>query len=67
MARPFFSTFLQELEKDKDIDFQSGAQFVRPAEDLGIEIDCDKYHEIHKVKSDTVKVDDVFGEGFDDF
>lgn len=43
MAKPFFISFIKELEKNEDIDFDTEARFNRPSGDIGIEMNCDEY------------------------
>jgi penicillin-binding protein 1A len=43
MARPIFAGFVGRLEKDKSSGYDVNARFVRPAGDLGIEINCAAY------------------------
>jgi penicillin-binding protein 1A len=43
MAKPFFRTFLDELEKRDDVDFDPNARFNIPPGGMDIEIDCEKY------------------------
>lgn len=43
MAKPFFVSFIKELEKSETIGFDSEATFSRPTGDIGIEMDCDEY------------------------
>lgn len=45
MARPIFAGFLGRLEKDKNSGYDMNARFVRPAGDLGIEINCAAYQD----------------------
>jgi penicillin-binding protein 1A len=45
MARPIFAGFLGRLEKDKNSGYDLNARFVRPAGDLGIEINCAAYQD----------------------
>ncbi len=46
MARPFFIDFIDALEEDKSLDWDSDARFKRPAGDLGVELDCTVYDEL---------------------
>jgi penicillin-binding protein 1A len=43
MAKPFFRTFLDSLEKRDDVDFDMNARFNIPPGGPDIEIDCEKY------------------------
>jgi penicillin-binding protein 1A len=43
LARPIFASFIQKLEKDPKSGYDYNAKFVRPAGDLGIEINCAAY------------------------
>jgi len=45
MARPIFAGFMSRLEKDKNSGYDSNARFIRPAGDLGIEINCQVYQD----------------------
>ena len=44
MAKPFFREFIKRLEGTPDIEYDVDARFYRPPGDLGIELDCSKYH-----------------------
>ena len=73
MARPFFSNFLKSLENTSGIDYNSSLRFEKPANDLGIEIDCEEYEinnptKIIRDNSDDNFFKDDFGDDFgDDF
>jgi penicillin-binding protein 1A len=43
MARPIFAGFLQEVEKNPELDFDTKKRFTIPPGDLGIAIDCSLY------------------------
>jgi len=45
MARPIFAGFINRLETDKNSGYDYNARFVRPAGDLGIEINCAAYQD----------------------
>ena len=66
MARPFFSTFLKRLEESKDIEYDFNKKFERPADDLGIEIDCEKYERLNPTKINTEEDKDFFDEEFEE-
>jgi penicillin-binding protein 1A len=70
MARPFFSEFLKALESTPGVDYDASLRFERPAEDLGIEIDCEVYERNNPTKvrqeGDENFFKDDFEEDFDD-
>lgn len=43
MAKPFFASFLKNIEKNPNINFDPKKRFYRPSGSLGIELDCSKY------------------------
>lgn len=43
MARPFFMSLLEALENDPESGYDPNLTFLKPSEDLGIELDCDRY------------------------
>lgn len=43
MARPIFAQFMQSVEKDEELKFNTDAQFYRPPGELDINIDCELY------------------------
>lgn len=45
MARPIFAGFINRLENNKNSGYDYNARFVRPAGDLGIEINCAAYQD----------------------
>ena len=66
MARPFFTTFLEELEQDEYVNYTGEPRFIRPADDLGIEIECDRFDQFRDRDRDLLD-DGVFDDPFDDF
>ena len=69
MAKPFFVSFMKELEKSEDIDFNTEARFNRPTGDIGIEMNCDEYQnnqfpieEENENFEDEGFSDDMFGD-----
>jgi penicillin-binding protein 1A len=66
MARPYFLHFMQSVEKDKDINYNTNAKFLFPG-NLGIELDCDKYYETKgdSLLQDTMVTEELFDELFD--
>jgi penicillin-binding protein 1A len=65
MARPIFSEFLRRIEKNDKIDYDGSSRFIRPAQDLGIEIDCDKYQQFETAADSLLNQDkDFFNEDF---
>ena len=55
MARPFFIDFMQRVEGDKSIPFNSQAQFLIPQEDLLV-TDCSQYDQIIRTSTPQKKV-----------
>lgn len=45
MARPYFVKFMQKIEADKSIRFDTSAKFTIP-ENMTVEIDCNKYDQL---------------------
>ncbi|MBU6343158.1 MAG: hypothetical protein KGS48_16805, partial [Bacteroidetes bacterium] len=45
MSRPIFAGFISRLEKDPHSGYDYNARFIRPAGDLGIEINCAAYQD----------------------
>lgn len=45
MARPFFISFLEAVEKSPTLDWDTKARFQRPKGDIGIELDCTVYEQ----------------------
>lgn len=50
MARPFFLDFMKKVEDDSSIGYDASATFVKPAGELGIEIDCAIYDQLQQSK-----------------
>ena len=63
MARPFFLDYMQRIESDVDIGFNTEAVFDDPS-NLDIELDCTKYAYLYNTKSDTLFVDEEFEDPF---
>ena len=57
MARPFYLDFMKRVEDDPDIDFDKEATFIY-SEDIGIELDCNKYVKLLQEKPDDNEFDD---------
>jgi len=53
MARPFFIDYMQRVEADEDIDFETNARFIFP-EDMSITVDCSLYEPLYQ-KADTLR------------
>ncbi len=65
MAKPFFISFLDALEKRKDVDYEPDARFAIPEEDLDIETDCDKYRGMFETPDyDLFQDQDSFQDSF---
>lgn len=58
MARPYFKEFMQRVERDPKIAFDSQAQFAFPEGDLGVEIDCSVYEHIAKPQPNASAMDE---------
>lgn len=71
MARPFFSEFLKKIESTSGVDYDASKRFERPAEDLGIEIDCEVYerNNPNSIKENQAQqiIEQDFGDDFGDF
>ena len=67
MARPFFLHYMQSLEKDREINFNTDAAFIFPG-NIGIELDCSKYPIPNQdsIPSDTLPFEDPFEEIFEE-
>ena len=66
---PFFSGFIKALESTQGVDYDASKRFIRPAEDLGIEIDCEQYEINNPAKvlqGDGDFFEDEFEEDFDE-
>jgi len=42
-AKPFFGKFMKRIQEDENIEWEDHARFKRPASDLVVELDCEKY------------------------
>ncbi len=66
MAKPFFISLIQRLEKEKNIDYDSQDRFYRPPGDLGIEMDCGEYQrQMLPTEDDEFEdefAEDIFGD-----
>ncbi len=65
MAGPIFYNFLKNIEKDKELDFNTRARFKVPARELSVEIDCSKYN-IPPPPSNNGGIDEGGGDFFED-
>ena len=67
MARPYFLNFMNSIENDPEIGFNTNAKFLFPG-NLGIELDCSVYDSITIKQNpiDTSGLDDVFDDPFDE-
>ncbi len=61
MARPFFASFVEALQKDEQINWDFDRTFSRPPGDLGIILNCEVYDQQYYLPSDNME--DPFGEG----
>ncbi|TVR88671.1 MAG: peptidoglycan glycosyltransferase [Saprospirales bacterium] len=66
MARPFYTSFLERLEDDPLANYNPEARFIRPTDDLGIEIECDRFDQFRDRDRDLLDRD-IFDDPFDDF
>lgn len=66
MARPFFTQFLEALENDDYVNYSGQGRFIRPADDLGIEIECERFQQFSD-RDRNLLDRDVFDDPFDDF
>lgn len=48
MALPIFGLYMQKVYNDKSLPYSTESRFERPAQ-LSVEIDCEKYNQIHGV------------------
>lgn len=65
MARPFFTNFLETLENDELVNYTGEPRFIRPADDLGIEIECERFDQFRDRDEDLLDRK-VFDDPFDD-
>ena len=63
MARPYFLDFMERVENDPEIQFNTNSSFYVP-DDIGIELDCDAYPElqIDSTLSDEIEMLDDFND-----
>lgn len=65
MARPIFAQFMKDVEADKDLEFNTQAQFFRPPGELDINIDCELYersqHDLENHPEESSSDDEFFG------
>lgn len=65
MARPIFAQFMQSVEKDEELNFNTQAQFFRPPGELDINIDCDLYdrnrHDLENHPEEVSGDEEFFG------
>ena len=70
MARPYFLDFMQRVEKDKKLGFNTTATFKQPIDDIGIELDCSTYESLYQqdepIDADSPPSDDEFEESEED-
>lgn len=62
MARPFFMDFLEAIENDPNCEYDPNAKFLRPTEDIGIELDCDRYlrsEPAGEQQTDSLNIDEI--------
>lgn len=62
MARPFFMDFLEAIENDPNCEYDPNAKFLRPTEDIGIELDCDRYlrsESSDEQQADSLNIDEI--------
>jgi penicillin-binding protein 1A len=67
MARPYFLHYMQSIEKDREINFNTNATFLYP-EHIGVEMDCSQYQQVNRDSSELqdVPFDDPFEEPFEE-
>ena len=58
MARPFFLDYMERIENDPDIQFNTESAFKVPL-DIGIELDCSAYEQFEKPTIDTTLSDEI--------
>lgn len=65
MARPYFFEFMQRVERDKVLGFDTEAKFFVP-EELGIELDCSKYDSLYYKETPVAEelIEEEFEEEF---
>lgn len=51
MARPIFERFMQSLESKAGIDFNKNANFFKPPDGPGIELDCELFEQEREVRN----------------
>lgn len=67
MAKPFYRSFMQKLEKMDTPDYTPGESFYRPSGNLDIEIDCEKYKLLFDQQElETFEDDEEYIEEFDE-
>ena len=65
MARPYFIDFMQRIESDNEINFNTNATFNKPL-DNGIIVDCDLYEGIYNHDKKEDHLGDEFDEELDE-
>lgn len=65
MARPMFVNLLKKIEGDPTIDYEIGADFEQPENEI-VELDCSKYDAIIKSDEASKKKNSSEGEEFDE-
>lgn len=64
MARPIFIDLIKRLEADPKADYDKDAKFVKPEGPLDIEIDCEKYNDMHPLNEPESFEEDEDTEAF---
>ncbi|MEM8526050.1 MAG: transglycosylase domain-containing protein [Bacteroidota bacterium] len=66
MARPFFVEFMQALESNKKLEWDTEAKFMRPPGDIGIELDCSAYERVDLEGAFDETGESIYDDGFGD-
>ncbi len=67
MSKPFFRNFIKRLEADATDIYDPSVRFYRPPGDLGIELDCSKFHSnLIPLDGDTEFEDEFEKDPFED-
>lgn len=66
MARPMFAKFLENIEKNQNVDYDPSMQFKRPEGEINIELDCYKYQLSGIETSNSSKNAAIYEDPFDE-
>jgi len=66
MARPVFAKLLENIEKNKNIDYDINAQFIKPEGEMTIELDCYKYQLSGIETQSDAKKAEIYEDPFDE-